>query len=194
MVSRLFSGLFSRVMAWSRHQHAPYYLAGLSFAEASFFPIPPDVMLAPMSLAEPRRAWRYATVATLWSVIGGVFGYLIGFLLLQFIYPYIVQFGYVEQYQHVLLWFKAWGIWVILLAGFTPIPYKLFTIAAGALHMAVFPFLLCSIIGRGMRFYLVSGLMKFGGQRFEKLVLNYIDYLGWFLLSVIFFIYIGYLL
>ncbi|NJD36366.1 MAG: DedA family protein [Betaproteobacteria bacterium] len=176
---KLFSPLYRRAMAWSRHPRAPQYLAGLSFAESSFFPVPPDVMLAPMSLANPRRAWRFALLTTLASVAGGLFGYLIGYFAIDAILPWLQTTRYWPAYETAVEWFGVWGFWAVFVAGFSPIPYKVFTIAAGALSMALLPFTLASLVGRGLRFFLVAGLMAWGGERMEALLHRYIDRLGW---------------
>ena len=181
---QLFSKLYARVMQWATHRHAQWYLAGLSFAEASFFPVPPDVMLAPMSLAYPPRAWRYATIATLASTLGGVAGYLIGMFAFEMIQPWMDKMGYMGKYQMVVDWFEHWGVWVVFLAGFTPIPYKLFTIAAGVTSMSVAPFMVASFFGRGARFYLVAALMAWGGERMDRLFRIYVDRAGWAFLGL----------
>lgn len=175
----LFQRLYDRVMVWARHPHAPWYLAGLSFAEASFFPIPPDVMLAPMSLAKPERAMRFALLATLASVAGGLFGYLIGHLALDAVEPLIRDAGYWSGYLRARQWFQEWGFWAVLVAGFSPVPYKVFTIAAGSLAMPLLPFALASVVGRGARFFLVASLLAWGGPRMEQLLRTYIERLGW---------------
>ncbi|MCF8151728.1 MAG: DedA family protein [Burkholderiaceae bacterium] len=176
---RLFSPLYRRAMAWSRHRHAPWYLGALSVAESSFFPVPPDVMLAPMSLANPSRAWRLALLTTLASVAGGLIGYAIGFFGFDAIEGLLRESRYWVSYQAAVGWFDEWGFWAIFIAGFSPIPYKVFTIAAGALSMALLPFILASLIGRGTRFFLVAGLMAWGGERMETLLHRYVDRLGW---------------
>lgn len=176
---KLFSPLYTRAMQWSRHRHASWYLGGLSFAESSFFPVPPDVMLAPMSLANPRLAWRFALLTTLASVAGGLFGYAIGYFAFDSIEPWLRESQYWAAYQTAVVWFEKWGFWAIFVAGFSPIPYKVFTIAAGALSMALLPFTVASIIGRGARFFLVAGLMAWGGARMEALLHRYVDRLGW---------------
>ena len=181
---RLFSALYDRVMRWSRHPHAPGYLAGLSFAESSFFPIPPDVMLAPMTLANPQRAWWLATLTTLASAAGGLFGYLIGMLAFDLVEPLLHDAGYWPQYLEAKDWFGRWGFWAVFLAGFSPIPYKVFTITAGVIGMALLPFLAASLVGRGARFFLVAALMAWGGERMEKLLREYIDRIGWLVLLV----------
>jgi membrane protein YqaA with SNARE-associated domain len=179
----LFSALYARAMQWSRHPHAPRYLVGLSFAESSFFPIPPDVMLAPMSMAEPARAWYYAALTTLASVLGGLLGYLIGVFAIDLVEPWLHSWGYWDVYQQTQDWFGHWGVWAIFLAGFSPIPYKIFTITAGVVSMALVPFLIASAIGRGARFFLVAALMAWGGPRMEQVLHRYIDRLGWILVG-----------
>ena len=182
---RLFSALYSRVMQWARHRHAPWYLAGLAFAESSFFPIPPDVMLAPMALARPPAAWRYAGLTTAASVAGGVAGYLIGWLAFGLIEPWLHRAGYWASYTAVHGWFEVWGFWAIFVAGFSPIPYKLFTIAAGVIAMPLVPFVGASLIGRGARFFLVAGLMARGGERMERSLHRYVDRIGWALVGLV---------
>ncbi len=176
---RIFFALYGRVMHWAAHRHAEWYLAGLSFTESSFFPIPPDVMLAPMVLARPERAWRLAALTTVASVLGGLFGYLIGHYAFTFIEPWIQRVGYTEAYQHAQEWFRAWGFWAIFIAAFTPIPYKMFTIAAGVIAMPLLPFVIASLIGRGARFFLVAGIMQWGGARMERVLRQHIDRIGW---------------
>lgn len=187
---KIFSALYGWMMVWSRHRHAPYYLFGLSFAESSVFPIPPDVMLAPMALARPQQAMFYALITTIASVLGGIFGYLIGMFCFAFVHPWIIQLGYEPTFMQIDLWFKVWGFWIIFIAGFSPIPYKLFTIAAGVMGMALIPFMLASFVGRGGRFFLVSGLMLWGGARMEQALKLYIDRLGWGLLVVLVLAYL----
>lgn len=186
---RLFSSLYERVMRWAAHRHAARYLAGLSFAESSFFPIPPDVMLAPMSLAKPEKAWWYATLTTIASVLGGILGYLIGLLAFDLVEPLLHQHGYYDKYLLARQWFDQWGFWAVLLAGFSPIPYKVFTITAGVISMNFAVFVLASLVGRGARFYLVAGLMRWGGERMDGLLRRYVDWLGWLtvLLAVVLF-------
>jgi membrane protein YqaA with SNARE-associated domain len=189
---RWFSPLYDRAMRWARHPHAPWYLGGLSFAESSFFPVPPDVMLAPMSMANPARAWGFALLTTLTSVAGGIFGYLIGLLAFDLIEPLLHSAGYVDKYLLAKQWFADWGFWAIFLAGFSPIPYKVFTITAGVVAMTFVPFVLASLVGRGARFFLVAGLMAWGGEPMEKRLRKWVDWLGWLvvlLVAVLLFLY-----
>ncbi len=172
-------------MRWARHPRAPWYLGGLSFAESSFFPIPPDVMLAPMSMAQPRRAVWFGTLTTFTSVAGGVFGYLIGMFAFELVAPWLESGRYGETFALAQQWFDEWGFYAIFAAGFSPIPYKIFTITAGVLSMAFLPFVLASFIGRGLRFYLVAFLMAWGGQAMESRLHRWIDWLGWFTVVVV---------
>lgn len=188
---KLFSYLYQHMLGWSTHRHARYYLAGVSFAESSVFPIPPDVMLISMGLATPKRAWNYALIATFFSVLGGIFGYLIGYFGFEFIRPHLMSSSYAVTYDKVCQLFDAYGVWIVFLAGFSPIPYKVFTVAAGALQMAFFPFVVASVIGRGLRFFLVSGLLFFMGEGLEKHLRRFIDVIGW---AVVFVAVVAYLI
>lgn len=182
---RLFKSLYQLTMRWSRAPRAPWYLAGLSFAESSFFPVPPDVMLAPMSLAQPKRAWNFALITTVASVLGGVFGYVIGYFAFESIEPWLRDSHYWDGYLKARVWFDEWGFWAVFVAGFSPIPYKVFTIAAGSLSMAMGPFVLASLIGRGARFYLVAGLLAWGGPRMEQALERYVEWLGWAVVGIL---------
>jgi len=181
---RIFSALYDRVLRWAAHPHAERYLAGLSFAESSFFPIPPDVMLAPMTLAHPKRGWRLAFVTTFASVVGGLAGYAIGWLALDAIEPLLMSLGYWDSYVRSTEWFVTWGFLAVLAAGFSPIPYKIFTIAAGALHMFLPAFALASLVGRGGRFFLVAGLIIWGGEPMERRLRTHVDTIGWLVVAL----------
>ena len=187
---KIFSRLYTHVMQWVRHPNARWYLAGLSFAESSFFPIPPDVMLAPMALAQPRKAWQLALLTTVASVLGGVLGYLIGLYAFDLVQPWIAKAGYQPKFEHVQLWFEEWGFWAIFIAGFSPVPYKVFTISAGLISMSFLPFVLASVIGRGARFFLVASLMRWGGEPMEKAMHEYVDRIGWLIIVVALAVYV----
>jgi len=153
---RLFSPLYRCAMVWSRHPHAPWYLGGMSFAESSFFPIPPDVMLAPMCLANPQHAWRLALLTTLASVAGGMFGYAIGYFAIDAVLPWLQDSRYWPAYQTAVEWFGRWGFWAVFIAGFSPIPYKIFTIVYDVADGSSVKSLLqeCASIGKyGERYY-----------------------------------------
>lgn len=182
----VFGPLYDRVIKWSRHRHAPRYLALLSFSESSFFPIPPDVMLAPMVLARRERAWYLASVTTIASVLGGLLGYLIGWVLFDQIgQPIIELYGAERQFETVKGWFDQYGVWVVFVAGFSPIPYKLFTVTSGVLAMALVPFILASAVGRGARFFLVAGLIRWGGEPFAAFIEKRINVIGWTMVAAI---------
>ncbi|HEY5655736.1 MAG TPA: YqaA family protein [Woeseiaceae bacterium] len=176
---RIFGRLYDRVLAWARHRYAGYYLAALSFAESSFFPIPPDVMLLPMCLAKRSRAWQYAAITTVMSVLGGIAGYLIGFFVIEAVEPWLRTAGYWPAYLRVHEWFGEWGFWAVIVAGFSPIPYKIFTIAAGAAVLNFPGFVLASALGRAGRFFLVAGLVVLGGEKLEAGLRRYVDIIGW---------------
>jgi membrane protein YqaA with SNARE-associated domain len=166
MLKRLYDGVLK--MAGSRH--APAGLAVVSFAESSFFPVPPDVMLAPMVMARPDRAWSYAAICTLASVLGGVLGYAIGFFLEglgQSILHLMGQTGGLDQFR---CWYAKWGVWVILAKGLTPIPYKLVTIASGLAKFNFGMFMIASVVTRGARFFAVAGLIKAFGPTIMPVV------------------------
>lgn len=188
----MFVKLYDRVIALSAHRRAPAFLAGLSFTESSFFPVPPDVMLIPMCLAKPVKGWFFAAVCTLFSVLGGMAGYLIGKLAFAWIEPWLMDSSYAGTFTHAVEAFETWGFWYILLAGFTPIPYKIFTISAGVVGMPFLAFIGGSVIGRGGRFFLVAALIRLGGENLATKMRKYIDLIGWVMiaLALIVFVYI----
>lgn len=167
--------MIRRLLRWSLakagHRRAPAWLTGVAFAESSFFPVPPDVLLAPMALQRPERAWWFAALTTIGSVVGGLVGYALGFGLYEAVAePLITAYGAAAEYERAAAWFAAYGAWAIFLAGFTPIPYKVFTIAAGSLAMPVLPFVVASIAGRGLRFFALAGVLRWGGPAlYERL-------------------------
>lgn len=136
-------------------------------------------MLAPMCLADRARAWRFATVTTVASLLGGIAGYAIGYFLLGAIEPWLHSMGYWPAYLTARQWFDDWGIWAVFVAGFSPIPYKIFTISAGAAVLNFPGFVLASLIGRGARFFLVAGLIVAGGQRMTDALPKYVERIGW---------------
>jgi membrane protein YqaA with SNARE-associated domain len=153
-------------MAAAAHPRAPAWLAAISFTESSFFPVPPDVLLGPMALARPRRAWWLAGLTTVASVAGALVGYAIGAGLYQAVArPLIEAYGVSAEYRQVAQWFGSYGGWAVFLAGLTPIPYKVFTIAAGSLAMPLAPFVFASLAGRGLRFFALAAVAYFGGER-----------------------------
>ncbi|NKB77476.1 MAG: DedA family protein [Gammaproteobacteria bacterium] len=177
---KIFGPLYDRMMTWSRHRHAQKYLAFISFLESSFFPIPTSLMLAPMVMAQRDRAWYLASLTTVTSVLGGVFGYMVGYFLFEQVGEPIIEFYDAgDRFEEIKSWFGEYGVWLVVLAGLTPIPYKLCTIASGALGMALIPFVIASIIGRSSQFFLVALLVRFGGAKLEPVLHKWMEVIGW---------------
>lgn len=153
-------GIYDWVLRLAAHKHAKWALAAVSFIESSVFPIPPDVLLMPMVLADRRKAWELAAIATVSSVIGGFLGYAIGYFLFETVGKPILEFYHVmDSYEALKHSFDEWGAWIIIAKGWTPIPYKFLTITSGALHFDLMTFAVASVVSRGMRFFLVAGLL-----------------------------------
>lgn len=183
---KLFEPIYSTILKWAKHPRAERYLAGVSFAESSFFPIPVDVMLAPMVLADKDKAWRLAAITTVMSVLGGVFGYMIGAYFFDAYGDQLLTLlhGH-DKFEHIKKLFIEHGTLIILVAGFTPLPYKIFTIASGVMGIAFLPFVLLSLVARGARFYLVAGLIRLGGDQLEETIHKKIEVIGWATLAVV---------
>jgi membrane protein YqaA with SNARE-associated domain len=158
-------------MALAASPNAGWWLALIAFAEASFFPIPPDALLIPMALGRPRRAWQFAAICTVASVAGGALGYLIGFAVFdQVAQPILKLYGYGVAYAAFQAKFQEYGLWIILIKGLTPIPYKIVTIAAGAARFDFVTFMLASAVTRGVRFFLVATLLHFFGDPVRQFI------------------------
>jgi membrane protein YqaA with SNARE-associated domain len=182
----MFKGLYDACLKWAKHKYATTYLAILTFSESVFFPIPPDVMLAPMVLAQRNKAWRLAAITSISSVLGGIAGYALGaFLYDPVVLPFVESMNYQAKLATIIQYFEQYGVWIVFLAGFTPIPYKLFTVSAGMLLMPFLSFLIASAVGRGARFFLVAGILYFGGEKMEHKIREYIDYIGWFVIILV---------
>jgi len=164
--------------------HASWILGVVSFAESSFFPVPPDAMLIPMALARPDKAWSYATLCTWTSVLGGLFGYFIGAALYDSVGQWLITlYGYGNKVEAFREAYATWGTWIILLKGVTPIPYKIVTITSGFAGYPIVLFVLFSIIARGMRFFLVAFLLNRYGDRARAIIEERLTF--WFTLSLI---------
>jgi membrane protein YqaA with SNARE-associated domain len=164
-------GLYNWVLKLSAGKHAEPALFAVSFAESSFFPIPPDVMLAPMCLTRPERAWRYAAVCTIASVLGGLLGYAIGYLLFESVGQWIITlFGYGGKEEALRASYDQYGVWVIFLKGLTPIPFKLVTIISGAMQFSLPIFVGACVVTRGLRFFLVAWLFKTFGPTLAPVI------------------------
>jgi membrane protein YqaA with SNARE-associated domain len=174
--------LYDRVMDLAGHRHAEAMLAGVAFIESSVFPIPPDVMLMPMAYARPERAFRYAAVATVASVVGGLAGYAIGYFLFETVGQAIVRFyGLSQEFDAFAASFNEHGIAIVFFAGLTPFPYKVITIASGLTGMALPVFVAASIVSRGLRFFMVCALIYWFGPPVRTFIERY---LGWVTLAL----------
>ena len=170
--------LYDWVIKLSEHKHAPTALFGVSFAESSFFPLPPDLMLIPMVLAERLKAWRFALITTIASVLGGLFGYFIGAVLFETVGKPIVElYGLGHKMDVFFENYKTYGAVIVFVAGFTPIPYKVFTIASGVAGLSLPVFIVASLISRGARFFLVAGLLYLFGEQIRAFIVKYLGIL-----------------
>lgn len=152
--------IYDLTMGLAAGRHAERALAAIAFIESSIFPIPPDALLVPMVLAKPESAWRYATISTVASVLGGLAGYLIGAFLFETVArPVLAFYGYLEQFDEFAALYNRWGLWIVLVAGLTPFPYKVVTIASGATGLSLPVFAIASVIARGGRFFAVAWLL-----------------------------------
>ena len=157
----LVKATYDYMLNLASRRNAMYFLFAVAFIESSFFPIPPDVMLIPMVLAAPAKAWRIAGIATAASVLGGAFGYAIGVFFFDLIArPILTFYGYMHQFDVFKDYYHEWGAWIVFGAGITPFPYKVITIASGVVHLDFAVFMLASVVARGMRFYLVAWLLR----------------------------------
>lgn len=189
---KLFGTIYDKVMAWAKHRYATFWLSFVSFIEAVFFPIPPDVMLIPMSMSKPEKATKYAIYTTVASVLGGIVGYGIGYFASDWVQGVIANWGMQENFDKAMGWFETWGVAIVFLAGFSPIPYKVFTIAAGILQMAFFPFVITSAISRFARFILVAKLSAWGGEKYADRIRRSVELIGWGTVALAVVAYLAY--
>ena len=189
---KLFGPLYERALVWSRHPKAPALLTGLSFAEAIVFPVMPEVMLAPMCLAQPKRGYWFATLSLAGSLVGAVVGYLLGHYAFELVRPLLEDLGWlaridaqVASLREVLAESPWKAFWLLVVAGFTPIPLKIFTWASGIVGVPMLPFLTSMFVGRGKRVFLVALAIRFGGERAEKALHRYIEPIGWSALALL---------
>lgn len=167
--------IYDRVMLLAEGPQAEKWLALVSFTESSFFPIPPDAMIVPMVLARPERAWRIALICTVASVVGGFFGYAIGYFLFETVgRPIVDLYGYQAAFDKFQHQFQEWGLWIILIKGMTPIPYKIVTIASGVAHFDLLVFAAASLVTRAARFFLVAALLKVFGPPLRTFIERYL--------------------
>lgn len=182
----MFRKLYDWTMTQAAGRHAVPALGVVSFVESSFFPIPPDVMLIPMVLARPDRAWYIATVCTVTSVLGGVFGYAIGYYLFEAIGKPVVDFYHLQDaFDNYQKMFAEWGLWIILIKGLTPIPYKLITIASGVAQFDFLVFMLASIATRGLRFFAIAALLWKYGPPIREFIDKRLSLIGYAFLALL---------
>lgn len=196
---RIFSYIYEVCIKLAKHRRAPLFLSINSFIESIFWPIPPDVMLAPMCLARPNRAFQYAFITVISSVLGAVVGYYLGYFIYD---PYIAKiiefFKYQEAMETVRNWFTAeYGILMIFVGAFTPVPYKVIAVTTGLVAaesvtntgslgmLTIYNFVLVSLVGRGLRFFLEAFVIKIGGERMERSIRRYIDIIGYICVALI---------
>jgi membrane protein YqaA with SNARE-associated domain len=176
---KIFQPMYAKAMVWAQHKNAKALLAMLSFFEAFIFPVPPEMMLAPMCLAKPKSGFWYATISLISSLIGMFVGYAIGYFAIDMAMPLVEKFGYGAQFDDIKKQAIDNGFWLLLIAGFTPVPFKIFTLASGAVGMPILPFFFGALIGRGKRVYLVAGAIRLGGEKAEAALRKYIEPVGW---------------
>ncbi len=164
------------ILGWAAHKNALFFLFFLALAEASFFPIPPDVMLIAMGFAVPKRSFRWAAVCLAGSVIGGIIGYGLGYYFMEVVGDRILEFYHLtDKYDQVRQLYQHYEAWAVAAGGFTPLPYKLFTITAGAFRINFLVFVIASVISRAMRFYLVAATIYFFGPKVRHFLENYFN-------------------
>ena len=180
--------LYDWTLLQSKHPKAPWFLSLISFIESSFFPVPPDIILIPMIIAKRTNAFFYAFICTTSSVLGGIFGYLIGLYLFSSLGTIIINFyDLSDQFAIFENYYLQYGIWIILIAGFTPFPFKFITIASGVFGLNILLFIIISILARALRFYLIAILLIIFGEIIEKLIDKYFNILT----SIFFILLIG---
>jgi membrane protein YqaA with SNARE-associated domain len=186
---KIFQPMYDKALVWAAHKRAPWLLALLSFCEAIFFPVPPEFMLLPMCIAKPKSGFWYAAISLGGSVLGMFIGYAIGYYAMDAVLPLLEKLGYAEQFasvrETVANGSQAQAFWLLVLAGFTPVPFKIFTIASGAVGMPLLPFFFGALIGRGKRVFLVALAIRLGGEKAEAKLRKYIEPIGWIALALL---------
>ena len=188
MVGKIFhntaKAVYDYMIDLASRPNALWFLAVVAFAESSFFPIPPDIMLIPMVLAMPSKAWKIAGAATVASVLGGYFGYAIGvFFFDKLARPLLEFYGYMQQFDSFKEYYHEWGAWIVFGAGITPFPYKVITIASGVVDLNLWVFSIASLLARGGRFFLVAWLLKKYGEPMKGFIEKNLG-----MLAVLFFV------
>lgn len=176
MAKNIIRRLYDWVLSWADSPYGSWALGILAFAESSFFPVPPDVLLIALSVSKPKKAFRYALICSIGSIVGGMFGYFLGLKFFKLVGEPILKFyGVMDYYFRIQVLYQQYSAWAVGIAGFTPIPYKVFTIAAGAFQISFFVFLFASTISRSARFFLVSALIWKFGKRIKEFIEKYFN-------------------
>lgn len=188
----LFGAPYRRVLGWAQHPHAERYLAGLSLVEAFAFPVAPELMLAPMCVAAPRSAYRYAAISLAFSLLGSLIGYALGYFAFDLLQPLLTHLGWMDAIDRLVLELRAdvvlhpWtAFWLLVAAGFTPVPLKLFTWAAGIVGVPLEAFVASMVVGRGKRVFLLALLIRLMGPRAEAFLHRWIEWIGWGVLATL---------
>jgi membrane protein YqaA with SNARE-associated domain len=189
---RLFRPLYERAIAWAKHPRAPQILCALSFFEAFIFPVMPEVMLAPMCLAKPKSAFRYAAISLAGSLFGAMVGYLLGHYAFELVRPVFDWLGWTAGINEWVAKLSVWvqqsqwkAFWVLVGAGFLPVPLKVFTWASGVVGMPMLPFLCGMTVGRGKRVFLLALAIRIGGERAERALHRHVETVGWIALALV---------
>ncbi|MET0226984.1 MAG: YqaA family protein [Dokdonella sp.] len=188
----LFRPLYERALKWAAHPKAELYLGVLSFVEAIIFPVAPEIMLAPMVLAQARRWARYATVSLVCSMLGALVGYALGHYAFDALRPVLADIGWLPRIEELVarlggeVTAHPWNaFWILVLAGFVPVPLKIFTWASGIVGMPLLPFVAGMLVGRGKRVFLLAGVIRLGGKRAEAALHRWIEWIGWAIVILI---------
>jgi membrane protein YqaA with SNARE-associated domain len=183
---KFLKSLYDWVLSWADSKYGTLVLFLVAFCESSFFIVPPDVLLIALAVSKPKRSFYYALISTIGSVLGGMFGYFIGLEFMEVVgIPILKLYGVMDKYEYVAVLYNKYDAWAVSIAGFTPIPYKLFTIAAGATKINFAIFFISSLLSRGARFFLVGGLIYFFGARIKNFIEKYFN-----ILSIVFVIFL----
>lgn len=181
----MFKKLYEWTLKLAQHRLAEPWLAFIGFIESIFFPIPADIMLAPMCLSHPEKAYRYATILSVMSVLGGVVGYFLGYYFSEAAAELISSLGKTETFEKFRATFNSWGVPFVFVSGFSPFPYKIATIGSGLIPIAFPLFFLGSALSRPLRFFLIAWAIRKGGEKLEKTIHKYVEWLGWLCLILV---------
>ena len=175
----MFRRLYDWVLSWAETPYGSWALFLLAFSESSFFPVPPDVLLIALAVAIPNKSFKYALICSIGSVLGGCFGYLIGWKFMALVGNRIVElYGLTPKVETIEILYNKYDAWAVGIAGFTPIPYKVFTISAGMFQINFLVFVIASFVSRSARFFLVGGLIYTFGPQIQRFIDKYFNLLA----------------